>query len=91
MSRIDEIKARAEAATPGPWGRHDFGRPGDEEPTSIIVHAGAFDWRAINDGDYVAAMPAWERPCDDDALFIAHAREDIPWLLAEIERLKAGA
>lgn len=32
---------------------------------------------------------AYQDACDDNALFIAHARDDIPRLLAEVRRLRA--
>ncbi|MBF8238890.1 hypothetical protein I1A23_06635 [Bacillus subtilis] len=27
---------------------------------------------------------------EDDAIYIAHARQDIPWLISEIDRLNSG-
>ncbi|MVN85187.1 hypothetical protein GO986_00185 [Deinococcus sp. HMF7620] len=32
---------------------------------------------------------AYQDACDDNAIFIAHAREDVPALLAEVHRLRA--
>ncbi|MDK2011134.1 MULTISPECIES: hypothetical protein [unclassified Deinococcus] len=32
---------------------------------------------------------AYQDACDDNALFIAHARDDMPRLLAEVRRLRA--
>jgi hypothetical protein len=51
--RLAAIKARAEAATPGPW------------TTEQVQNT---DW------DFARA----------EAAFVAHAREDIPWLLAQL-------
>jgi hypothetical protein len=58
MSRIDEIRARSEKATKGPWGTFD-------NPIIPLLE------RSYNAG------------------FIAHSRDDIPYLLTEIDRLTA--
>lgn len=62
MTREEEIRARCEAATPGPWA---LGEDADikAEGTSI---AGLLN--TLNDAE-----------------FIAHAREDIPYLLDRLE------
>ena len=60
MDRLSEIRARCDAATPGPWGTS--GSP---------------------------IIPLLEIPYN--AGFIAHSREDTPYLLAEVERLTARA
>lgn len=76
--RIAEIKARAEAATPGPW-YHVLSaivgtttRPDDDNTTCICNT----EW-----GNATNVQP--------NAEFIAHAREDVPALLEEVERLLA--
>ena len=78
--RLEEIKARADAATEGPWHAWDRG-------IGWEVHKGE------------GCAPGRRPPCDDlngefrgtftqpDAKFIAAAREDVPWLVSEIERL----
>lgn len=72
---LDAIKARAEAATPGPWVREwAFS-------THFVVPEAA---ERVADGN-VARLKAHQRA---DAEFIAHAREDVPALLAEVERLR---
>ena len=82
MSRLDEIKARADVATPGPWHAWDRG----------------IGWE-VHKGEECA--PGCGRSCDAlngefrdtftraDAEFIAAAREDVPWLVSEVERLTA--
>lgn len=72
---LDEIRARAAAATPGPWqARREFVVSGDLEGIpDCVVSTG-------EDGPQELA----------DAEFIAHAREDVPALYAEIERLRAA-
>jgi hypothetical protein len=90
--QLAEIRARAEAATEGPWARADFGHAGEQEPSSTVVHTGTFDWNDLNSPDgtsAVAWMAAWDSQADDNAAFIAAARSDVPALLAEVNRLRA--
>lgn len=74
--RLTEIQARVEDATEGPWfvdGPAQCG-PGD----TLTVYP-------VEDGGTLAyVQPSW-----GDAEFISRAREDIPALLAEVERLRA--
>lgn len=77
MGRIDEIKKRCEAATPGPW--------------SDIWDAGAREWtirRGPHQTPHWLVMSHVRKRDTEDFAFIAHAREDIPWLVAEVERLR---
>jgi hypothetical protein len=71
------IRARVEAATPGPW--HNAGYPlkGIDGPEVMAA------------GDaHLLTMVC--RPSDnEDATFIAHARQDVPVLLDEVARLAA--
>ena len=77
--RLAEIEARANAATPGPWYALDHSSGGvilqaspDEEDYLSSI---------IEDGDF-AAEAATVRT--DDGAFIAAAREDVPWLIAQL-------
>ena len=75
---LDAIQARVDAAQPGPWTLHG---------TSTLYmngHAAFFLRRDGKPGQILtlSGFPA-------DAEFIAHAREDVPALLAEVERLQA--
>lgn len=82
--RREEIKARAEAATPGEWEAFQLWEDGD-----IITGGGNFE---ICTPEYdVCAYIKNSAPIrrEADAAFIAHARQDIPDLLAEVERLRA--
>ena len=74
---LAEIEARANAATPGPWTTHVVYR--------VITP------RAGDDGYLVADCGASESPdcCEGNAPFIAHARTDVPALVAEVRRLAA--
>ncbi|WP_255951610.1 hypothetical protein [Streptomyces odontomachi] len=76
--REQEIRTRAEAATPGPW------------CTDL--------WEIYQGAEYEPGLSSWvgetcraEDPdgARADAAFIAGAREDVPALLAEIDRLRA--
>lgn len=70
---LNMIKERAKKATPGPWYADDERWPGN---------ANLQYWFDTHyDGVGAAATKA-------DAEFIAHAREDIPRLVAEVERLR---
>lgn len=80
MTNLQEIEARAEAATPGPW-----------EWWSSCSH-----WRLTGadgkDGGVIHAYKASDGfPCvsvsEEDRDFIAHARQDIPLLLSELRKL----
>jgi len=82
MSRLDEIRAREAAATPGPW-------RWDEYQHVLIAADQPNEWT----GECV--MNVWGYDFETswrnkklDGEFIVNAREDIPFLLAEIERLE---
>ena len=91
MSRLDEIKARAEAATPGPWLQDGpwWTDDGGSEPTALpcVVDAN----RALVVFPPDATDVGMKRPEDRAAnmAFIAAAREDVPWLVSEVARLTA--
>ncbi len=70
---LDDIKRRVENATKGPWRAYIEGR--DMQSASSFIHTGAEDIELIG---------ATEADYD----FIASARQDIPKLLEEIERLR---
>ena len=70
---LNAIKARADAATPARWGYSLFG----VTHTGFVIQEHASSG-LLDDGEMVKA----------DLEFIAHAREDVPALVAEIERLR---
>lgn len=81
---LEPIKRLEEAATPGPWKS-----PWTEDPTHataigdvIRTAAGAtvLGMARYGGDSYVVVLPA-------DAEFMAHAREAVPALIAEVERL----
>ena len=73
---LDAIQARADGATKGPWGCYGDG-----------AHE-VFDAGEYSDGDCGEVVAAVIDKLSD-AVFIAEAREDIPALLKEVERLRA--
>ena len=94
--RLEEIRKRVEAATPGPWEVEDYRCDGDWRSTGNV-------W-ARNKGHYHPGTKVCEVNChsmssisdprdigefEGNSAFIAHARDDIPFLLAEVERLRA--
>ena len=72
QERLNAIKARAEAATPGPWGQC-------VAATCPMGNAYLY----LDSEDYVRLAH------DNDMQFIAHSRQDIPWLIEQVERLQA--
>ncbi len=88
--RIAAIRAREQAATPGPWrassydGRYAI-RANDRQP--VAVHVCCEHW--VEDGDPVVDCSRGGPLKKHDAQFCAEARADIPWLLARLERAEA--
>jgi hypothetical protein len=82
---LEEIKARCEATSVAPWVSFIEGR--DCESGSSFIMTG------IPKGDHIWGENRGEDlyltgGTNADLDFIAHARQDIPMLLEEIERLK---
>lgn len=88
---LAEIEARANAATPGPWEQTDGNIWID---TREMVCCGRGYYGCCGDPDILGGQEIFAQSNPTDANFIAHARADIPALLAshkaqaaEIERL----
>lgn len=86
---LAEVRARVDAATGGKWTALSDGTDDGDivwvRATDIKPHS--YDFRDVA----LIGSPDMERVDDqtyDDARFIAHAREDVPRLLAEVERLR---
>ncbi len=77
-NELDEILARCNQTTPGPWTSFIEGR--DHSSGSDFIMTGTNDSRG-NDIELSGASKA-----DQD--FIACAKQDIPRLVAEIKRLR---
>jgi hypothetical protein len=103
MNRIDEIKARLKAATPGPWS-WDFisdknngyivGISFDKNNNQLLGNCDQYrddDPMMIDDLIYARFIGEHEAStCNyGDPDFIAHAGADIAFLLSEVERLEA--
>lgn len=87
-SELEAIEARAHAALPGPWQASIEGR--DHTSGHHVILTGGTD----NDApDIYIMLSYWNsepvripEPADWD--FIAHARQDVPRLVAEVRRLR---
>jgi len=79
--RLAEIRERLEKATDGPWKAID-----SDYETEWSVHGSEiiFDGNNVGDGYYAS-------PSEDDAKFIAHSREDTPWLVKIVDALLPAA
>jgi hypothetical protein len=82
--QLAAVRARVDAATPGPWESFVEGRDHHGGDNFIRIGGLVDGWPDM----YVSheANPAPQEDLD----FIAHARQDIPRLLTEIERLRAS-
>lgn len=95
---LNEIEKRANAAAPGPWEDAEASvwehgqrvvdevfvrRPGDNIAVASQILNPCADPRNVPSQDTAAFI------AQDTAAFIAHAREDVPALIAEVRRLKA--
>jgi hypothetical protein len=69
------IRARCDAATPGPW--------------EVVVRGNTVTSHAITVSDKYISIASGISPKTANAKFIAHAREDIPALIGEVERLQS--
>ncbi|MEU5596859.1 hypothetical protein [Streptomyces sp. NPDC020298] len=78
QQQLDEIAARAQAATPGPWEEHAAYGP---------------DFYANVSGPYLRGVGTLNfgdgEDAEADREFVKHAREDVAALLAEVHRLRA--
>ena len=84
MNRLDEIRKRLLATTPGAWGRVEQDDDGD--------------WIVSTEDDQYIAQTSYDglsattrETCKADAVFIAGAKEDIAYLLRELENCKGQA
>lgn len=71
--QLNAIKERAAKATPGPWGWTYEG-----VDNVVIIQRGT--------NEIIARLD--DETCDKDLYYIANAREDVPALVAEVERLQ---
>ncbi|WP_406145640.1 hypothetical protein [Streptomyces anulatus] len=86
-ARIDEIRTRTDAATPGHWGTSYDGKG-----TYTVEARPRLDPRAGSVDEGPVATLAGEHGDEQtyrDARFIAHAREDVPYLLERLALVEA--
>ena len=88
--RLEEIAARVEEATPGPWeaprGFIDLTGNGEHWPMVCGRHSTIPGFDRF---DLLYGMPEETLPGSRaNMTFIAHAREDVPYLLKEVNRLR---
>jgi hypothetical protein len=103
-AELAAIAVRAAGATPGPWGWGDIGSGssgwGGQDMHEVCSHDRLSEdrrWLLSHEDTFhsniarpVLDLPeSSDHPTVGDATFIAHAREDIPRLLAEVFRLRA--
>lgn len=82
---LAQIKERAEKATEGPWVWDD---DYDMNVQDLPVLRGK-EFNVMDFGNDTTFYPiAGNPPDDEDASFIAHARTDIPKLIAEVEYMR---
>lgn len=86
MSRLEEIKARCEKATLGPWSNAHTITGSDPEDTrecDLLV----YKQHGLGDPQFLVATTEKGPQNFENMEFIAHSREDIPYLLGIIEKL----
>ena len=89
QNRLQAIKDRLAAATPGPW-RH-FVMEGTLAAQWVTFKHGVLS----ENGDLRLSLPEFGTvdgrmwPCAATAELIAHSREDLKWAIKEIERLRS--
>ena len=80
MLDLTEIKERTDAATNGPW---MYGGQG------WVFGPGRLPVNGKTTSDPMCDLAA-STSNDEDAIFIAHARADVPALVAEVERMRGS-
>jgi hypothetical protein len=93
---LDEIEARANAATPGPWWARFYESLENAKLDGTFPWADkdvfpkevACVWKGSERG--FSGLPGLIEVKANDGTFIAHARQDIPALIAECRRLRAA-
>lgn len=82
---LDAIESRCAQATPAPWTSYWEGRDGESFASFIMQHLDGQQRDLYLTFDYSPRSEARDLADQD---FIAHAREDLPRVLAEVRRLR---
>ncbi len=89
MIDLADIRARADAATRGPWHVELAAETYVDRPSRYPIYSEVRGIVDVTEGDtYVAQTRRGNEQARADAEFIAHAREDVATLLGEVERLR---
>jgi hypothetical protein len=85
---LSEIKARVAQSTPGPWHPAKAGSKVWDE--SVDYTSEAEDDSILDEKNReILGSSEWIRVKWEDLEFMAHARDDVEKLIAEVERLRA--
>jgi hypothetical protein len=79
-ARLAEIEARKDEARPGPWALVNWNEGTEHLPMWVIVQADD------DEGESFLEIHVGDRETGE---FIAHAPEDVDYLLAEVKRLRS--
>lgn len=83
------IEARANAATPGPWNWDVYQNDNFDGKNPLELWAPhALSMSATQDASISIGVTTQQEVDDADVEFIAHARQDVPALIAEVRRLR---
>lgn len=95
MTTLDEIQARADAASPAPWRiekdreeDYEQGIPYSEWPQTLVGPANAYQSQRMKDHGTTHQVDEISELTFPDAEFIAHAREDVPRLVAALRAVE---
>ena len=85
--QVEEIRARRDAATPGPWRAHIEGEPGHQEHAVRTTDL-KWDISDLGTDNGVVGLPEYER--EANTLLTAHSWEDIGTLLKALSDARAS-
>lgn len=89
-AELDEMECRCNAATPGPWWAWLEGRDGVAGDSFIGQGSDEPDAVPRRRDLYLSTYTNEPPVSATDYDFIAHARQDLPRLIAEVRRLRLG-
>ena len=94
-AELKEIEDRANAATPGPWSPKHIYSALRHLDKNIDVDSYCWECQAALDKEFSEESAdenieesRCKYPFAKDSSFVAHAREDVPKLIAEVKRLQ---
>src|SRR5260221_1824112 len=84
--RLEEIQARLNSSSAGPWTVHNDGYPDEPAETFHVVIENAHHPNPEIAGCDLVLADIFAMNAKADAEFIAAARTDIPWLIEKLAR-----